>query len=66
MENENVVVEEKKGLMGFLKKNIKKIVLIGVGLLAGLFGFKYYTKNKNSNKDTNEEVNSEIETTNEE
>lgn len=65
MENENVVVEEKKGLMEFLKRNGKKIGLIVVGLLAALFGFKY-AKNKFSNKDTNEEVNSEIETTNEE
>jgi len=60
MENENVVVEEKKG-----KKGLIGIIVAGVVLLLGtIFGIKI--KNKFSKKNSNEEVNTEVEATSEE
>ena len=61
MENENVVVEEKKGKKGLIGI-IVTAVIVG---LATLFGIKTI-KNRFSKKNSNEEVNTEIETTNEE
>ncbi len=53
MENENVVIEKKKGLLG---KIVAGVVAVVLGAVAIIFGKKLFSKNSNETNELNTEV----------